>query len=207
MLPIINHFIQDLIRNISGPLGIRVRRWYYQTKFEQCGVNLVISEGVYIDQPRNISLGNNVWLDKGVIIITGKIERPNMLKKSQDELVGKFKMGNNAHIGIRSVVQAHGGISIGDSFTCGTDAKIYTLSNEVTLSKNGTHHSDKSQLYYRENTILIGNNVWCGMNSIILKGPVNDNVFIHPNSVCFSEIDSNSIVSGNPAIKIKNRFL
>lgn len=206
MLPIINHLIRDFIRNISGPLGIRLRRLYYGRKFKKCGSNLVISEGVYIDYPQNISLGNNVWIDKGVIIISGKLDRPNMIHKTENVSRGFLKIGDNSHIGIRSILQAHGGLTIGDYFTSGTDSKIYTLSNDVSLSKNGTHNADKEKLYYRENSIEIGNNVWCGMNTILLAGPIGNNVFLHPNSVCYSAIEENAVVSGNPAIKIKSRF-
>jgi acetyltransferase-like isoleucine patch superfamily enzyme len=166
----------------------------------------VISEGVYIDFPHNVSLGNNVWLDKGVIIITGKSSRPNINRKSDASCIGKLKIGDNAHVGIRSILQAHGGITIGDSFTSGSEAKIYTLSNDVSLSENGTHNLDKEKLYYRENSIEIGNNVWCGMNTILLAGPIGNNVFLQPNSVCYSAIEENSVVSGNPARKIKSRF-
>jgi acetyltransferase-like isoleucine patch superfamily enzyme len=167
---------------------------------------LVISEGVYIDQPENVSLGNHVWLDKGVIIITGKSNRPNINRKGDTPYLGKLTIGDNVHVGIRSILQAHGGINIGDSFTCGSDSKIYTLSNDVSLSENGTHHADISKLFYKENSIEIGNNVWCGMNTIILAGPIGNNVFLQSNSVCYTSIEENSIVSGNPAKKIKQRF-
>lgn len=206
MLQLINHFLQDIIRNLSGPLGVRLRRWFYYSKFQQCGSHLVISEGVYIDQPENVSLGNHVWLDKGVIIVTGKSNRPNINRKGKTHNLGKLTIGDNVHVGIRSILQAHGGITIGDSFTCGSDSKIYTLSNDVSLSENGTHHADITKLFYRENSIEIGNNVWCGMNTIILAGPIGNNVFLQSNSVCYTSIEENSIVSGNPAKKIKQRF-
>ena len=205
-MKLINHLIQDIIRNLSGPLGIGLRRWYYYKRFQHCGSHLVISEGVYIDYPENISLGNHVWIDKGVIIITGKSNRTNINRKEGTRYLGKLILGDNVHLGIRSILQAHGGISIGDSFTSGSDSKIYTLSNKVSLSENGTHHADISKLFYRENSIEIGNNVWCGMNTIILAGPIGSNVFLQPNSVCYTSIEENSIVSGNPAKKIKRRF-
>lgn len=166
----------------------------------------MISEGVFIDFPENVSVGSSVWLDKGVILITGKSSRPNINRKGETSSIGKLTIGDNAHVGIRSILQAHGGITIGDSFTSGSDAKIYTLSNDVYLSENGTHNADKEKLYYRENNIEIGNNVWCGMNTIILAGPIGNNVFVQPNSVCYSAIEENAVVSGNPAIKIKSRF-
>lgn len=49
----------------------------------------------------------------------------------------------------------------------------------------------------------IGNNVFIGMNSIILMGAqIGDNVIIGAGSVVSGQVDSNSIYAGNPAKKI-----
>ncbi|HMP32472.1 MAG TPA: acyltransferase, partial [Saprospiraceae bacterium] len=165
-----------------------------------------ISEGVFIDNPKNISLGNNVWIDKDVVIISGELTRSNTEFKGNNDFKGKLIIGDNAHIGIRTVLQAHGGIKIGNYFTSGCDTKIYSLSNHVSKSKKGTHSIDQSDLYYTQSSIIIENNVWCGINSIILNGPIGNDVFIQANSVVTSQVPQNSIVSGNPARIIKTRF-
>jgi len=49
----------------------------------------------------------------------------------------------------------------------------------------------------------IGNNVFIGMNSIILKGTnIGDNVVIGAGSIVSGNLESNSIYAGNPAKKI-----
>lgn len=49
----------------------------------------------------------------------------------------------------------------------------------------------------------IGNNVFIGMNSIILMGAsIGDNVIIGAGSVVIGKVDSNSVYAGNPAKKI-----
>lgn len=201
-----NVFIQSLIRNISGSVGIVLRRWYYSSQFKKCGKNLYIAEGVYIDCPNNVSVGNNVWIDKGVIIITGVLSKKHLKINETVPYRGQLILGDNAHIGIRTILQAHGGIKIGDCFTSGSDAKLYTLSNDVSQSHYGTFNASQNDLYYIQNAIEIGNNVWCGMNTIVLNGPISHNVFIKPNSVSYLSIEENSIVEGSPAVKIKPRF-
>ncbi len=48
--------------------------------------------------------------------------------------------------------------------------------------------------------ICIGNNVFIGMNSIILKGvKIGDNVIIAAGSIVNKDIPNNSVVAGNPA--------
>ena len=51
--------------------------------------------------------------------------------------------------------------------------------------------------------IVIGNNVFIGMNSIILKGvKVGNNVIIGAGSIVSKDVPDNSVVAGNPAKKI-----
>ena len=51
--------------------------------------------------------------------------------------------------------------------------------------------------------IRIGNNVFVGLNSILLPGTsIGDNVIVGAGSVVRGTIESNSVVSGNPAIKL-----
>lgn len=51
--------------------------------------------------------------------------------------------------------------------------------------------------------VHIGNNVFLGMNSIVLKGvTIGDNVIIGAGSVVTKDCESNSVYAGNPAKKI-----
>lgn len=203
---LILNLVEDFIRNISGPLGIRLRRAFYSRRLKSCGNGLVISEGVFIDKPQNMTFGNNIWIDKGVIFITGKIDRKNIQMDMDSANVGKVIIGDDAHIGIRTIIQAHGGIEIGNYFTSGSDTKLYTLSNDINSSRFGTNNRNKDLNFYRLDPISIGNNVWIGMQSTVLGSKVGSDVFIKPNAVCYSNIPQNSIVGGSPAQVIKKRF-
>jgi len=202
----IYNIVEDIIRYISGPLGIRIRRWYYAKRFKSCGQSLVIKTGVFFKNPSFISVGNNVWIDRNCILIAGTTSNENIKHTHRSEKVGEIRLGSNIHLGIRTVIQAHGGVEIGDCFTSGTDSKLYTLSNNIKLSKDGTHHDDKKRLHYVMHPIKIQNNVWVGIQSIVMGGIIGNDVFIGNNSFCRGDFESNSIVKGNPAVKIKNRF-
>lgn len=59
---------------------------------------------------------------------------------------------------------------------------------------------------YIDKKIIIGNNVWIGMKSIIIKGvKVGDGAIIAAGSVVTKDVPSNAIVGGNPAKIIKYR--
>jgi acetyltransferase-like isoleucine patch superfamily enzyme len=54
--------------------------------------------------------------------------------------------------------------------------------------------------------IRIGDNVWIGMNTVVLPGiKIGDNVVIGSNSVVTKDIPSNSIAAGNPCRVIKEK--
>lgn len=52
--------------------------------------------------------------------------------------------------------------------------------------------------------VIIGNNVWIGMNATILKGvTIGDNSVVAAGSVVTKNVAANTVVAGNPAVPIK----
>ncbi len=52
--------------------------------------------------------------------------------------------------------------------------------------------------------VIIGNNVWIGMNATILKGvTIGDNSVVAAGSVVTKSVPANVVVAGNPAVVIK----
>jgi len=200
---------ESFIRNISGRLGIKIRSIYYSRRFGKCGKNLQIDEGVIIQGINNIYIGNNVWIDKYSILMAGKITIDNTKCKNKNNRnyahkEGELHIGSNVHLGIGIIIQAYGGVQIGDYFTTSSGCKIYSFSNDVAKCRKGTYNHD--EIYYIKSQITIGNNVWLGLNTIVLGGCIHDDCFIAPNSVVISEIERNAFAEGFPAKKIKDRF-
>ncbi len=61
---VIDDLIRTVITNISGNVGRKIRYLYYSKRFKKCGKNVLIDEGVIIQNPEWISIGNDVWIDK-----------------------------------------------------------------------------------------------------------------------------------------------
>lgn len=91
-------------------------------------------------------------------------------------------------------IQGINGIEFGDNVWVGPGAKL--------ISAN--HDEKDLRLYKLEKPIKIGNNVWIGANAVILPGVViGDNCIIGAGSVVTKNVESSSVVAGNPAMLIK----
>lgn len=98
-----------------------------------------------------------------------------------------------------SVINALLSVKIGDRVLLGAN---------VTISDSDRHPIDARQRALgaggRCVAVTIGNDVWIGMNTIILKGStIGDNVVIGANSVVSGHIPSNCIAIGSPAKVVK----
>ena len=75
MRNLLSLWFQGYIRNISGPLGRKIRYKYYRKRFLVCGKNVVIDEGVYFDNPKLISIKDNVWIDRNTVLTAGAFDK------------------------------------------------------------------------------------------------------------------------------------
>ena len=206
--------IEDIIRNISGPAGYRLRYWYYRRRMRSMGKSVTIDTGVFFVNTGYISIGEHSWIDKNCTIIAGTVSSGNIsgertLSEEKDGIgPGEVKIGRYAHIGIGAILQGHGGILIGDYFTTSAHCRLYSLSNDYKKSRFGTMdiHDTGYEASYYSKKIVIGKNVWLGLNVSLISATVGDDVFVKPHSVVSGDLDANTIAEGNPAVPVKKRF-
>ncbi len=112
----------------------------------------------------------------------------------------KITIGNNTFINSGCIITAHSGIVIGNNVEFGSNVMVYDHD-----------HKFKEGYQAREFDIAdvhIGNNVWVGSGSIILRGSIiHDNSVIAAGSVVKGEVPSNSIFlqkRNTEIIKINN---
>ncbi|MBD3329761.1 sugar O-acetyltransferase, partial [Candidatus Dojkabacteria bacterium] len=92
------------------------------------------------------------------------------------------------------------GIEIGDNVRIGPNVGLISAD----------HDQSNYDVWIEEKPLKIGNNVWIGMNSVVLPGvEIGDNVVIGAGSVVTKDIPPNSIAVGNPCrvIKTKERYV
>lgn len=92
-----------------------------------------------------------------------------------------------------TVIAAENNITIGNNVRCGANTTITDTDWHTDDSRSG-----------KPSPIIIGNNVWLRLNSVVLKGVrIGDNTLIGANSLVIKDIPANVIAGGNPCKVIK----
>lgn len=183
--------------------------WFEKTK------NATINK--FIFKRKNVSFENFPHIS-GIIIITGQgklllgdkvkfnsSQRSNPIGGDSKMIIdlgktGVLTIGNNTGISNTAII-AHEKIDIGDNVKIGGSVKIYDTDFHA-LNPNLRLNSDTDIAITKP--IKIGDNVFIGAHTIILKGvTIGDNSIIGAGSVVTKSIPNNEIWAGNPAKFIK----
>lgn len=119
-----------------------------------------------------------------------------------------FDYGSQMQIGDRTFININctvldapineGAISIGDDCLIGPNVQLLAVSHAI----------EPKQRLQKENfaaPITIGNNVWIGAGVIVLAGvSIGDHAIVGAGSVVTKNVAANTVVAGNPAIRIKD---
>ncbi|MGF7159320.1 acetyltransferase-like isoleucine patch superfamily enzyme [Rhodoligotrophos appendicifer] len=203
------HLWEDVIRGVSGPVGIRLRRGYYRRRLKRCGDAVTIAPGVCFTAPECISLGDNVWIDQNCILIAGAplSGTPGHCSHDDGEAgIGEIVIGHHSHVGIGTIIQGHGGVRAGDAFTTSAGVKIYSFSNDFRRCRDGTMRWGESDPHTILSPVRFGRNVWLGLNSIVIGHSIGSDSFVKPNAVVCSSFPENSLIEGAPALRKGARF-
>ena len=89
-------------------------------------------------------------------------------------------------------------ITIGKNCAIASGVNILDSNGHKTISNNRTIERDCPK------EIIINDNVWIGLNAIILKGTIiGKNSIVSANSVVNGKFPPNSLIMGNPGIAVK----
>ena len=110
--------------------------------------------------------------------------------------IGKVKIGKNSVINFNCYLDNRRGITIGNNTAIAHNTKIYTLGHNINSPKFETKGAP----------VKIGNNVFIFSNVMIMPGvEISDGAIILPGSVVTKNVESYTVVGGNPAKVISKR--
>ncbi|MBC8767869.1 acyltransferase [Arenibacter sp. BSSL-BM3] len=213
--------IKDLVKNNMFLLNIVLRLQRIGTKFKKSVIgkgNKIKNRGVSINVKYDI-IGNHnhIIIKHGAIMSNITI----FIRGDHHQLI----IGENVQFSGGSVwfEDEHCTIEIGNGTTIESahlaitePNKKITIGEDCMFSSNiefrtGDSHSildnvTKKRINYAQN-IKVGNHVWIGAHSIILKGiEIGDNSIIGTSSLVTKNIPSNVIAGGLPAKVLKNNI-
>ncbi len=113
-----------------------------------------------------------------------------------------FDCGKNLWIGEGVILDASGGLMIGDNTHIGSYSMIWThTAREQALAGETEISRDK----IKRAPTKIGENCWIGGPSVIYPGvTIGDRVTVLPMSVVIKDVADDAIVAGSPVGKLKN---
>jgi acetyltransferase-like isoleucine patch superfamily enzyme len=150
------------------------------------GQNSFISPQAIIEQPENISVGDNVQIKAGVVL------RPE---------TGFIAIGNNVVIDHYTVIQAKGGVEIGDWSVISPHCSLFAKNN----SCDSFDMPLTEQPCSGQGITLMGDN-WLGPGAIILDGvTLGKGTVVAAGAVVTESFPMAKVVGGNPATIIKDR--
>lgn len=145
-------------------------------------------------------------LETSLVMAEGSIFELGGANFKSMELIGYgsyIQIGQNAKLSIgnsfinREVkVLCNKSISIGDGCVIAMGA--------VIRDNDGGQHQILSDNYKNQKPVIIGNHVWVGENSMILKGvTIGDGAVIAASSLVSKDVPAHCLVAGNPAKVIR----
>jgi acetyltransferase-like isoleucine patch superfamily enzyme len=164
--------------------------------------NIEIGKGVKIDFASKIfSCGNKITIGEKVYLRSN----PNFYQAGMpfpttlltDVKGATIKIGNNSRInGV--YIHAQKEITIGENCVIASGVNIIDTNGHNLISLDRTVGRDTPS------EIIIGDNVWIGLNAVILKGAnIGNNSVVSAGSVVKGSFPDNSLIMGNPAQLIK----
>ena len=122
----------------------------------------------------------------------------NLIGINRPCIISAFNAGTEIRIGENSgfsgtIIGAFAGVTIGSNVKCGAN----------TLITDSDWHPEDPRSG-KPSPIVIGDNVWLGVNSVVLKGvTIGANTVIGANSVVTKNIPANVVAVGNPCKVVK----
>lgn len=208
-----------VITHLPGPQGYALRYEYWKKRLAHLGDSVLIDTGVYFQNPQFISIGDNCWIDKNVMILAGHDDstREKIVRGDSDRVTrGHVSLGKNIHIAPSCIISGiAAGVVISDDCTLSAHCKLYALSHHYRSGRNpgdmritfGTRTALERQCLI-EGPIFLGTNTGVALNSVILPGTtIAENSFVAINSVItHGSFEPNSLIAGNPAKRIGPRY-
>ncbi len=169
-------YVRAIICLIYSLVKFSIIKLFHINKFEFTMYNL-------------ISPFTEIEISKNGKLALGKLLKMRSGSKVRVRKDGEIKIGKNTSLNHGCIFTAHEKIIIGENVQFGPNVLIYDHDHDFRI-KDGL-----KSLKYKTSPIIIGNNVWIGSNTIILRGSkIGNNCVIGAGSVIKGTYEDGSII-------------
>lgn len=136
-----------------------------------------------------ISPFTEISIDNGGKLSIGKKFRMRDGAKIRVRKGGECKIGNNVSLGCQNIITCRNYIEIGNDVQLSPNVFIFDHDHDYNVL------GGLKMMKYKTSPIKIGNNVWIGSNTVILRGTtVGDNSVIGAGSILKGNYPSNCVI-------------
>ncbi len=183
--------IESFLRNISGPLGFKLRYYFYKLFLKKIGKGVMIDTGVKLAGVKNISIGDYSY-----------IESYTLITAFMEEII----IGRRVHIAPHCLIHANKKIWIGDYVGMGSGVKVYSSTTYPNEKRMNGPTIPKEMMSTRSKEIKIGKDAAIYVNAVILPGAIiGEGAVICAHSIISKKVEPYKIVLGNSKIVGKRR--
>jgi len=212
--------VEAVLRYWPGLVGQALRSAYYRRRLKHLGRGARIGLDVLITGPEFVSIGANTDLASGTRIgagplDTGSAETHRGVNPAFGATEGEVVIGKCVHIGPDCYLLGHGGIAIADNCGLAGGCRILSASNHYASLADPsnremyfTAYAGREHAVYIISPVVLQRNVGVASNAVVLPGAtLSRDCFVAIGSVVHrGTTEPNTVVKGNPARVVKNRF-
>lgn len=202
--------INMICSNLTGAMGLFLRRKLYPLLLKKCGRNVCFGKNVVLRHPNKIEIGDGVIIDDNCLI-DAKGRSNNGIRIGEGVFVGRNSilsckngdiiLGRNVNIGFNSEIFSGSRVEIGEDTLVA--AYCYFIGGDHVAASSGRVINDQAST---SKGILVGRGCWFGASVKVLDGvSVGEGAIVGAGAVVTKEIPSNTVSVGVPARVVKHR--
>lgn len=182
--------IEGLVRNIPGPLGFKLRYYFYKPFLKHIGKNVLIDVGVKLNGIKNLSIGDYSYIESYTIITS---------------FLNEIRIGKRVHIAPFCLIHANEEVIIEDYIGIASGVKIFSSTTYPNEKRMNGPTVPKSMMSFKSSPIYLRKDCAIYANCILLPGAdIGEGAVVCANSIISKKIAPYNIVLGNSKI-IGNR--
>ncbi|WP_247744032.1 acyltransferase [Shimia sp. R9_3] len=198
------------LMNLPGALGLLLRQKIYRALIGKLGKSVVISRGVTLRCPQRLSLEEGTLVDENTVFDIKSTEA-SVSVGAESQIMsgvrfetgyeGSITVGSNSFVGAYTILNGHGGLTIGDN-------ALIAGHCHIIAGNHGFADLNTPMISQGVNClgIHIEDDVWLGSGVRVLDGVrIGHGSIISAGAVVTQNVEPYSIMGGVPAKLIRKR--